>query len=221
MSVIAEFTVPVDEFAFGRALSTAGGLNLTLEEIVPTTGTTMPYVWASGGDFEAFEREVAGDPNVAAITALDRVDDSVLYRVEWHEETADGLIDAIVESEAVILEAGSNGAWHFRLRFPEHDALARFYNACADLDVPARLERVYTLAEAFGEGRAFDLTPEQREALVLALRRGYFDTPRETTLAELADELDISQQALSSRVRLGNEKVLRRALLSSAVDLPD
>jgi predicted DNA binding protein len=47
---------------------------------------------------------------------------------------------------------------------------------------------------------------------VLALRHGYFDTPRETTLEELAVELDISRQALSERIRRGNERLLRQSL---------
>ncbi|WP_433629222.1 helix-turn-helix domain-containing protein [Halomicrococcus sp. NG-SE-24] len=62
----------------------------------------------------------------------------------------------------------------------------------------------------------FGLTPEQREALVLALNRGYFATPSEVTLDELADQLGITRQAVSSRVRLGTEKVLRSVLVSSA-----
>jgi predicted DNA binding protein len=47
----------------------------------------------------------------------------------------------------------------------------------------------------------------------MAVERGYFDVPRKTTLEELADELDISRQALSEHVRRGTEKILRRALL--------
>ncbi|WP_157533205.1 helix-turn-helix domain-containing protein, partial [Haloferax profundi] len=45
---------------------------------------------------------------------------------------------------------------------------------------------------------------------------GYFETPSEVSLDELADELDITRQALSNRIRLGNEKVLYGALLSSS-----
>jgi predicted DNA binding protein len=67
-------------------------------------------------------------------------------------------------------------------------------------------------------GHRFGLTPDQREALVLALNRGYFATPSEVTLDELADELDISRQALSTRIRRGNESILREVLLSTGRD---
>ena len=54
----------------------------------------------------------------------------------------------------------------------------------------------------------FGLTNEQREAIVLALKRGYFKIPREVQMQALADELDITQQAFSERLWRGLEKVL-------------
>lgn len=42
------------------------------------------------------------------------------------------------------------------------------------------------------------LTDTQREALILAYERGCFDSPRESTLEEMAEELGISQQSLGS-----------------------
>ncbi|MFP4695916.1 helix-turn-helix domain-containing protein [Thiohalospira sp.] len=68
-------------------------------------------------------------------------------------------------------------------------------------------------------GHRFGLSQEQREALLLGLRRGYFDTPSDATLAEIADELGISQQATSDRIRRGTKRVLAEALLSRAADL--
>lgn len=213
MSVIVEFTLPTDSFIFGSALKTAEGMEISLEEIVPMVDGAMPYFWATGADFETFERHVLDDTNVEGITQLDRVDDSGLYRVSW-TATEDDLLDGLVESEAVVLEAYSDGAWHFRVRFPDHDLLGQFYNFCTDHDISIHVARVYTLTEASRAGRTFDLTPEQREALLLAVRRGYFAVPRESNLTEIAEELAISQQAVSKRVRRGAHKVLAKALLA-------
>lgn len=107
----------------------------------------------------------------------------------------------------------------FRLRFNNHDKLTHLYNYLTDHDIDVHVERTYTLTEDSERGRQFDLTVEQREALVLALQHGYFATPSETDLGELAAELDISRQAVSDRIRRGNEKILRRVLLSSVADL--
>lgn len=215
MSVIAEFTVPTDEFAFGAALSTVDEMTIILEEIVPTGDATMPYFWAEGADFEAFECEVRADPSIEELVRLDRVDDAGLYRAQWHHSN-DDLLTCIVATQGVMLEARSQGRrWYFRLRFPTHDDLTSFYDRCNESGIVLAVDSVYDLAESPQLGRPYDLTPEQREALVLAVERGYFSVPGETTLDDLASELGISQQALSKRIRRGNEKILRTALLRS------
>jgi predicted DNA binding protein len=45
------------------------------------------------------------------------------------------------------------------------------------------------------------LPEEQRELLELAVERGYFETPREVTLSELADELELPRSTASYRLR--------------------
>jgi len=50
---------------------------------------------------------------------------------------------------------------------------------------------------------------------VLAYERGYFDTPRETSLEEIAEELGITQQSLSSRLRRGHRRLIKATLSSS------
>lgn len=45
------------------------------------------------------------------------------------------------------------------------------------------------------------LQAEQREALQVALEAGYFDVPRNATLVELVEELDVSDSAVSRRLR--------------------
>ena len=217
MSVIAEFALPVDAFPLGRALRAGGDLTVELDRIVPLGAVHVPYLWVEAGDeaLAAFEAGVEGDEHVERLVRLDRVDGRTLYRVEW-AETESGLVNGIREADAAVVEAVGRDRWRFRLRFRDHDRLAAFYDYCTAHDVPLHLDRVYTPAEAADEGRAFELTPAQREALVLALRRGYYATPREVTLSELAADLDISKQALSQRLRRATEQVLVEAVLPSS-----
>ncbi|QLG28205.1 helix-turn-helix domain-containing protein [Halorarum halophilum] len=218
MSVILEFTIDSDEFALGTALGGIPGMVIELERLVPMGGSSIPFFWASGGDFDALETQVRESDLVTGLTALDRIDDMVHYRVDWVGETG-VLLKGIHDMGGAILEGTSNGTWHFRVRFPDHQALAAFYNYLTEHDVSVHVERVYTLTEETSRVRAFDLTHDQREALVLALDRGYFATPSEASLDDLAEDLGITQQALSKRIRRGNEKVLRNVLGSSANDL--
>jgi hypothetical protein len=52
------------------------------------------------------------------------------------------------------------------------------------------------------------LTEKQRRAVELAIERGYYKRPRETSLEAMASELDISQQALSQRLGAVEEKLI-------------
>ena len=215
MSVILEFTIPSRGFQLGEVLSGPEEMHIELERIVPMGTQHMPFVWVTGEDHPSFEDHVRESRRVKELLALDKVDDSGLYRIEWVDPPSD-LIAGISESEATVLEATGNGSWLFRLRFTDHDHLSWFHNYCTEHGIEIHIERTYTFQDNSERGRQFDLSQPQREALVLALRRGYFETPSAVTLDELAAELDISRQALSNRIRRGNKQVLETALLPSA-----
>lgn len=214
MSVILEFTIPATDFQLGEVLSGPTEMELELERLVPTGNMIMPFIWATGRNHDAFAGNVRSKSRIHEFMELDTVGESRLYRIEWENPPTD-LITGISQSDAVLLEAHGTDDWVFRLRFPDHEKLSEFHNYIIEHDIPIHVERTYTLTEKTEHGHRFDLSQEQREALVLALRAGYFDTPSETTLDELAEELGISRQALSNRIRRGNENVLRAALLSS------
>jgi len=80
------------------------------------------------------------------------------------------------------------------------------------------LTRLRHLSEDGGAGGPHGLTSEQREALKLAYEEGYYDDPRGTDQAALADSLGISRQALSARLRRGYRALLATAVVS---DHPD
>ncbi|WP_458186625.1 helix-turn-helix domain-containing protein [Haladaptatus sp. NG-WS-4] len=207
MSVIVEFTIEKENLALGQALSGAGSTRIELEEIVPSENNVMPFFWIVNPDREGLEVSVAESEYVKNLVRLDTLGDQSLYKVEWTGEYED-LLAGIVKTEGTILEATGDDAWHFILRFIDHDHVGQFYNFCTDHEIPLHIERVYTLTEEGLRGRMFGLTNEQREAIVLALKRGYFTIPREVQMQALADELDITQQAFSERLWRGLEKVL-------------
>jgi predicted DNA binding protein len=213
VSVILEFTIPASGFQLGEVLSEPPGMTVELERIVPTGDVVMPFVWVTGEDQAAFAERVRAHERVQKFRELDRVGDSALYRVVWENPPVD-LIEGIVESGVVVLEARGTDEWSFRLRFPDHGRLAAFHDYLLEHAIPVGVQRTYAPSETDEYGHRFGLSPKQREALVLALRRGYFETPSDVRLDELADELGISRQALSKRIRRAHRRVLEEVFLA-------
>ncbi|USZ67627.1 helix-turn-helix domain-containing protein [Halorussus salilacus] len=211
MSVIAELAVPVDDFPLGRALAATPEMRVELERIVPTGNGVLPFFWVWGDDVDAFVESVRDNPGIDRLTVLDRVDGGALVQAVWTDEP--GLIGGILASEATLLEVRRrDGVWLFRLRSPDHEAVAGLQRYCADHGVDLRLNWIHTLSE-FEAGEQYGLTDDQRRTLLAAFEAGYFDDPRGTTLEELADEFEVSPRAVSKRLRRGLRNLVDSALV--------
>lgn len=60
------------------------------------------------------------------------------------------------------------------------------------------------------ESRSDVLTDRQRECLEVARRNGYFEVPRDCTLADVARELDVDKSTASETLRRGSARILER-----------
>jgi len=95
---------------------------------------------------------------------------------------------------------GSADGWLFELRAEHPEALSTYQRYLAENDVDAELVRMHELDDHSTTSR-YNLTPEQREALLTAYDGGYYDQPTDTDLESLADELSISRSAFSARLQ--------------------
>ncbi len=211
MSVIAEFSIEADQFLLGRIIADFPDIAVEIERVVPTGNRIMPYIWGYGEDLNEFVTAMQKHPNVVSITTVDQVDNQALYKIDWEDPT-EQLIAGIAETTATILKANSDDIWTFEIRFEDHEELAVFNEYCASHGIEYRLERVLALTDSEYFQGSYALTEPQYEALSMAVERGYFEIPREITYKELADELEISEQAVSERVRRATNKVLRATM---------
>ena len=123
-----------------------------------------------------------------------------------------------MDHEGQILSAtGTSDGWEFEVRFSGRESLSRCQDCCEDAHISLEVIRVFnpTNPEA---GPWYGLSEHQREALTLAVRMGYYDIPRGCTTAELADELGISDQAVTERLRRAIGAFGRNALLTLGSD---
>ncbi|TYL40283.1 bacterio-opsin activator [Natronococcus pandeyae] len=186
---------------------------LTVEQVYQLeTGATKLVFWATDGCFEAIERALETDRSVDEYTLLEKMAAKRLYSARLTEWGADRLTHpAAAANDIAFLEITVTGDTQVRARVPSRDALFAYRESCRERDVPFRLQRIYHETEP--EGGQYGLTDRQQEALLAALEAGYFDVPREATLSSIAERLEISDQALSARLRRGQANLLRNTVV--------
>ena len=210
MTVIADITVPADAFPLGRVLEDVPDVEIELERIVPLQEAIIPLFWISGGETAEIEAILRDHHGTETIEELTSAEERTLFEVHWTPEI-NGLIQALIDTRAKILEAtGTADSWDFRLRFSAHEDLSAFNMALTEDGIHVTLRHIYnpTLPEESS------LSPEQRDALLTAHRQGYFEVPRRTTLTELADTVEISDSALSQRIRRATDTLVEQTLLT-------
>ena len=210
MATEMEFTVPPAEFPLGSVFEDLPGVTVELEQLVPHETLVIPYFWVRGSDIEDIEAEFDPHAGVTDIRLVDNIEDEYLMRAEWVREY-NGLLTALSETNLTVLSGvGTADGWRFEVRGETQDAVAEFRTQYREQNVSIDIVAVNALLPI--QGDSYEITETQREALILAHERGYFDTPRESSLEEIAAELGITQQSLSSRLRRGHRRLIRSTL---------
>ncbi|WP_435153458.1 bacterio-opsin activator domain-containing protein [Haladaptatus sp. DFWS20] len=213
-ATVVEVEIPSDEFALSQSLSTRADLTFEIERVVAhDDDQVMPFVWVSSEESSRDELESAldEDPSVKDIELLTDLEDEWLYRMEWVDQI-DTLIQILVKEDGTILAAmGDDHSWNLRIVFPEREALSRTYEYCESKGLTLDILNIYKLEE--GRKGRFGLTEHQQDTLTLAYERGYYHVPRDVTADDLADELEISHQAVSERLRRAHGSLVENAII--------
>jgi len=217
MSVVVEFGLGSSEFELGRILELEAGEELQLEAVVPTGERAIPSFWTEGVDGDAFERRVREHDSVESLAAVQTLDERCLYALEW-DRRADRVIGGIAAEGGQLLQAtGDAGGWTFQVRHPTRNALSAYQSQLRDDGLDPSIRRVYTPDEPDGTA-GYGLTDCQRETLTLAVERGYYEIPRSASTVDLGAELDVSDQAVTERLRRGTDTLVSNTLLAGAED---
>lgn len=211
MSVVGGFTIPTDAFALEDALAAVPEMTIEADRLAShSPKEVFPFLWARGGDFDRFSRALEDDSSVVAADIVDETDDEVLYRLEWDDAFRD-LVHEMIDHHAVIIEATAcDDQWNLRLRFAEEEMVSSFQRYFRERGHDFEVNHLSHPSEP--RQREFGLTSEQYEALVTAVREGYFTIPRTASVEELGETLGISASAVSQRIRRGTETLVRSGL---------
>ena len=214
MATLAEFTVPPGDFLLGTLISIRPDAAIRLEQVVPTRPDPVPYFWVNGSDPEDVVSAFRDSPEVNQTTVIDRVDGDLLVRVEWSPD-ANGILRATRETDVTLMSAeGSSRGWTLEVRGDDANAVREFQRRCDEFEIPVEMRLLQALTPIVGDSE-YGLTDPQRDALIAAYERGYFDSPRRVTLEELGSAFDITGQSFGSRLRRGTKRLIESALVAA------
>ncbi|MEY7849621.1 helix-turn-helix domain-containing protein [Natrarchaeobius sp. A-rgal3] len=214
MSIVAEFTLPASGFALEEFFEECADATVEIERLATHSREwVMPFMWITADDLESAETAQRGDLSIEKVRTLDFEAGVAYFTVTWAEEVQT-FVDEMVDQHGIIQEAEAvDGTWFLKLKFVDQSALTEFQSYFQGRGYSFELQRLYDTTAP--KEREYDLTAQQQEAMVAALELGYFAVPRETQISELAEELDISTNAVSQRLRRGTANLTRNTLRTS------
>lgn len=218
MSVVADFSVPAEAFCLGNTLEAVPTATAELDRVVAhSPNHVMPFVWVIDTDRETFDAALAEDSTVSSSSVSDSFEGTYLYHMDWAPVVEERL-GVVLDHHGVILEArGTGGGWRLWVRFGSREDFSGFSDHFGEFG-EVTLHRM-TSQETPG-GVNYGVTAKQREALLAAFDAGYFDTPRAATGDEVAEQLGITQQSVSRRLRRGIDTLIEFTLDRHRDDRP-
>lgn len=133
-----------------------------------------------------------------------------IYRLQWDSPLPD-FLTRVRDSDGELLSAtGMDENWTFTLRFENQAAVSSFFELCKGMNDSINVQKMRANGPP-RRSRDSAVTEKQLETLNLAIDSGYFEVPRQQTLNQMADELGISDSAVSQRLRRGIATILNES----------
>jgi hypothetical protein len=220
MAVITEVRFAHERGALAETLAELRGLEVTVIRETSTEPDQSRYFFRfESDDPGAIPGVLERDRTVSEVTPMQDFDGGKLWGVEFAPETkllgprvtAEG--GFVVDARSATPEAGPRG-WRERWLLPDRRAIHDIWSYARDEEFDFE---VLELREGSG-GRASHaapnaLTDEQRTTLRAAHEQGYFTEPRETSLEDLAETLDLSPSAVGGRLKRGMKSLIGTTLV--------
>ena len=158
---------------------------------------------------------------------LEHTDDTLVLYSYWERTPACASVPHIALDhlgEGVLFETRNEGReYTWRIIHSGGGDVRAFFDAleaavgdCAKLEMRRLTEAATSNASPITAG----LPPEQQAALRAAVDHGYYETPREVDVGELADRIDVPRSTLNHRLRRAEAHVMRQYVGEESADEP-
>ncbi|ERG96927.1 helix-turn-helix domain-containing protein [Haloquadratum walsbyi] len=203
MSITAKVHIEHERLALVPTLNRLDNIHIRVitQGTTDPGSTTFPFL-IEYHDRDELEKALDVDATIDSYELVDETEEAAIYYIEHTPETR--LISTVVTkvNGFLIHTETKGGGWLVRLLLPDRSALNAIWEYSTDNDITLDIIEIYSNEDAGGES-SFGLTDEQREALQIAFREGYFNEPRDVSLSDVANKLNLSSTAVSGRLRRG------------------
>lgn len=212
MSIFGEFRVPPRALALSETFESEPGAVVQIDRVVASDMNSLtPYFIVSGVSNEAFEAAASSDESIESLQQIQDAETGTMYRGRWADHVESLAREYTSEGTSILKARGNVSGWVLRVRFDGRTQIGEFTSHLRDHGFSFDLVRLHEMTSS-QTGSQFGLTPKQQDALVTAWQMGYFDLPREASMEAVADELDITPQSLSDRLRRAQKTLIGDAL---------
>ena len=208
MPIIAKVYFSHPEMALADVITSGPDVTIRVLQEVSTDPVGGSSFFAVETDQpELLERTLAADHPVKRADRVSQYQEWPAHRLEFNPEAL--LLGSVVtEQDGFALDAQQHdGGWIERWQLPDRQALQAVWQYAEEHSFTFDIMKVSQVSNT-GDVGMFGLTDKQRTTLVAAYDNGYFTEPSETTLSEIAADLDISTNAASGRLKRGMKNII-------------
>lgn len=173
---------------------------------VPMDGQTLELGETRGTNPRATTEAIRSHPDVNSLDVLHCDEERSLSKYETSDQTLFEFLggSSLLPEFPLVVE---DGVLSFAITASQAD-----FDAFGDrLDASGLRYELLSVVHR-DESDEGPLTDRQLECLTTAWQMGYFEVPREVTLAEVADALDVDTSTVSETIRRGTARVLDQFL---------
>ncbi|QZX99284.1 helix-turn-helix domain-containing protein [Halobaculum rubrum] len=199
-----EVTLPEDVWV-GEVTRSHPDATLSVLSVLPTERGGVALVALRGDDAPSVVRDIDAADGVDEVE-LQRAAEDVREAIIRVETTDARLLLPLLDSRLPVEYPVEVARGTAKLTVAgSRDRLSAFATALETMGMDYVVDYVHDAIDAEDL-----LTDGQRELLASAIRTGYYDTPRETTLTQLADQHGIAKSTASERLHRAEGKVIKR-----------
>ncbi|WP_435359017.1 helix-turn-helix domain-containing protein [Haloarchaeobius sp. DFWS5] len=214
MAIVAEILLADDTLPLvGLAKALPSGEIDVENSVALEDGRHLVTVRVDTDSRDAFDRELDAQSEITDAAEIGQTADGWFYQVTIDTDSALFAAHDPEAFEGVLLDATvTRDGLREQKVFSDFEAFSTLRDRCEVHDIPFELLNIASDPENPGERDRFGLTDRQFTALSMAFSGGYYDSPRQMSTQDLADELGIAGPSASDLLRRAEQQLLSQTL---------